>query len=102
MEALRISEERLNYVIHYMKAEDVVEAVPGEKDLIRGFCMANMIYLMEAPVLETDENSDLYWLLVGAMTLHTYDHRDDVGFVPPGVRPVLNQLKLKTDYADEA
>ena len=101
MVRLDVPEERLIYVIQYMKAEDIVEAVPSEKDLIRNLCMAIRIYLMEAPVLETDENADLYWFLVGAMTLHAYDHRDEVGFVPAGVRPVLNQLKLKTDYADD-
>jgi len=99
---LDVPEDRLIYVIQYMKAEDIVEAVPSEKNLIRSLCMAIRIYLMEAPVLETDENADLYWFLVGAMTLHAYDHRDEVGFVPAGVRPVLNQLKLKTDYADDA
>lgn len=102
MVRLDVPEERLIYVIQYMKAEDIVEAVPSEKDLIRNLCMAIRIYLMEAPVLETDENADLYWFLVGAMTLHAYDHRDEVGFVPAGVRPVLNQLKLNTDYADDA
>lgn len=102
MVKLDVPEDRLIYVIQYMKAEDIVEAVPSEKDLIRNLCMAIRIYLMEAPVLETDENADLYWFLVGAMTLHAYDHRDEVGFVPAGVRPVLNQLKLNTDYADDA
>lgn len=98
---MALTEERLDYVIRYMKAESIVEADPGEKEIISGLCKATMIYLKGAPVLETEENADLYWFLVGAMTLHAYDHRDEVGFVPQGVRPVLNQLKLQTDYADD-
>lgn len=98
---LGLTEERLNYVIRYMKAEDIVAAVPAEKEIISGLCKANIIYLQGAPVLETAENFDLYWFLVGTMTLHSYDHRDEVGFVPAGARPVLNQLKLQTDYADD-
>lgn len=97
---LTIPDKRLDYVIHYMKLEDVVEAVPEEKDIVATLCMATMIYLQGAPVLETEENADLYWFLVGVMVLHAYDHRDEVGFVPPGVRPVFNQLKLQTDYAE--
>lgn len=98
---LTVTDERLDYVIRYMKAEDIVESNPTEKDLIRNLCKATVIYLEGAPVLETEENADLYWFLVAAMTLHAYDHRDEVGFVPEGARPVLNQLKLQTDYADD-
>lgn len=98
---LTIPTERLDYVIRYMKLEDVVEAAPEEKEIVTSLCKATMIYLKGAPVLETEENADLYWFLVAAMTLHAYDHRDEVGFVPQGARPVLNQLKLQTDYADD-
>lgn len=98
---MELTEKRLDYVIRYMKAEDIVEAVLEEKAIISGLCKAVMIYLDGAPVKETTENADLYWLLVAAMTLHAYDHRDEVGFVPQGVRPVLTQLKLQTDYADD-
>lgn len=99
--ALGLTDARLNYVIRYMKLEDVVAAVPEEKTIVTGICKATMIYLDGAPVLETAENADLYWFLVAAMTLHAYDHRDEVGFVPQGARPVFNQLKLQTDYADD-
>lgn len=98
---LGLTEERLDYVIRYAKLEDVVAANPAEKVIVTGICKATMIYLEGAPVLKTEENADLYWFLVAAMTLHAYDHRDEVGFVPAGVRPILNQLKLQTDYADD-
>ena len=96
-----LTEERLDYVIRYSKLEDVVAANPTEKIIVTGICKATMIYLEGAPVMETAENAELYWFLVAAMTLHAYDHRDEVGFVPAGVRPILNQLKLQTDYADD-
>ena len=95
------TDERLDYVIRYAKLEDVVAANPDEKIIVTGICKATMIYLDGAPVKETAKNTDLYWFLVAAMTLHAYDHRDEVGFVPAGVRPILNQLKLQTDYADD-
>ena len=98
---LGLTEERLDFVICYSKLEDVVAANPTEKIIVTGICKATMIYLEGAPVLETAENAELYWFLVAAMTLHAYDHRDEVGFVPAGVRPILNQLKLQTDYADD-
>lgn len=98
---LDLTAARLDFVIRYMKMEDIAEAVPAEKTIISSICKATMIYLDGSPVLETEDNADLYWFLVAAMTLHAYDHRDEVGFVPQGVRPIFNQLKLQTDYADD-
>lgn len=98
---LGLTDERLDYVIRYAKLEAIVAANPDEKVIVTGICKATMIYLEGAPVLETAENAELYWFLVAAMTLHAYDHRDEVGFVPQGVRPILNHLKLQTDYADD-
>ena len=97
--ALTLTDERLEEVIVYMKAQEQAED-PTERELIRRLCLASMIYLSEAPAVETEDNADLYWLVVSAMTLHAYDHRDEVGVVPDGVRPALNQIKLVTDYAD--
>ena len=98
MTALSLPSEQLDKVIRYMKVEDIVESVPGEKQIIEELCLASMIYLQEAPIVETDANKVLYWLVVKAMTLHAYDHRDEVGFIPDGVRPIVNQLKLVADY----
>ncbi len=98
MAALSVPPEQLKKVIRYMKMEDVVAIVPEEKELIEEICLASMIYLQEAPLVETDDNRALYWLVVKAMTLHAYDHRDEVGFIPEGVRPIVNQLKLVADY----
>lgn len=98
MAALAVPEDRLEQVIRYMKAEEQAQD-EQEKALIKGMCLANMAYLQEAPVIETEENAELYWFVVQAMTLHTYDHRDEVGFIPEGLRPAVNQMKLKTDYS---
>lgn len=98
MAALSVPSDQLDKVIRYMKAEDIVESVPTEKEIIEELCLASMVYLQEAPLVETEENSVLYWLVVKAMTLHAYDHRDEVGFIPEGVRPIVNQLKLVADY----
>ena len=97
-EALSVPSDRLDKIIRYMKAEDIVEAEPGEREIIEDLCLASRSYLLGAPLKETEENSRLYWFVVQAMTLHAYDHRDEVGFIPEGVRPIVNQLKLDEDY----
>ena len=99
--AITVNEERLNWVIRYGKLEEQVDD-PGEKSIIEGLCLGSMVYLANAKVVETEENAPLYWLIVGAMTLHAYDHRDQVGFVPEGVRDILNQLKLDANYPKES
>lgn len=95
--AITVEAERLDWVIRYGKLEEQAED-PGEKLIIEGLCLGSMVYLAKAKVVETEENYPLYWLIVGAMTLHAYDHRDEVGFVPAGVRDILNQLKLDANY----
>lgn len=97
--AITVSEERLKWVIQYGKLEEQAED-PGEKLIIEGLCLGSMVYLANSEVVETEKNSPLYWIIVGAMTLHAYDHRDQVGFVPAGVRDILNQLKLKANYPE--
>lgn len=99
--AITVSEDRLNWVIQYVKLEEQAED-PGEKLIIEGLCLGSMVYLAKAKVVETEENFPLYWLIVGAMTLHAYDHRDQVGFVPEGVRDILNQLKLDANYPENS
>lgn len=94
-----VDEERLGWIIQYCKLEEQAED-PGEKAIIKGLCLASRAYLDEASVWPTEEDDPLYWLIVAAMTLHAYDHRDEVGFVPAGVRDILNQLKLKGDYPE--
>lgn len=90
---MAITDERLAFVIRYMKADEQAEDAT-EKALIKSLCLANMYYLQEAKVVETEDNAELYWLVVASMTLHSYDHRDEVGVTPAGARPALNQLKL--------
>ena len=97
--AITVNEERLNWVIRYGKLEEQAED-PDEKTIIEGLCLGSMVYLANAKVVETEENAPLYWVIVGAMTLHAYDHRGEVGFVPDGVRDILNQLKLDGNYLE--
>ena len=99
--AIAVSEERLAGVIQYGKLEEQSED-PGEKAVIESLCLACMTYLAKAKVVETEDNAPLYWLIVNAMTLHAYDHRDQVGFVPVGVRDILNQLKLDANYPENS
>lgn len=70
-----------------------------QEAVIKALIAGAVEYLGNAGIPEPgpEEVSELYDLAVKALTLHWYDHRDDVGnesAVPNGVRPVITQLKL--------
>lgn len=80
--------------------------VDGTDDdiVIEAMYSAAQKYLEGAGIVETEENQSLYTLAVHALTLHYYDHRDDVGgehSFPIGIRPIITQLKLSA-LADES
>ena len=100
--------ELRRHVLHsYMKVDD-----PEEHILIESLAGAAIAYLKGAGIQTPEEpvgfceskapaiNADSYWLVVNAMTLYAYDNRTAVGFVPEGVRGLLNQLKLEANYPE--
>ena len=86
----------------YMRFDELVDGleaqeVPQQENIIEGLRSAAVEYLRGAGIPEPEGESELYDLVVKALTLHWFDHRDDVNGeapVPLGVRPVLNQLKV--------
>lgn len=85
-------EEALAAVKRYMR-------VDGSEDdgIIAAMYTAAVLYLQNAGIVQPETPSALYNLAVWGLTLHYYDHRDDVGnesSFPVGLRPVVNQLKL--------
>ena len=68
----------------------------ADDTVIKGLLSASVEYMRSAGIAESW--SDLYKLAVHALTLHWYDHRDDIQtdkVMPPGLRPVINQLKAE-------
>lgn len=90
------TEDKLAAVKRYMR-------VDGNEDdaVIAALQDAAILYLQNAGIEKPAEESPLYNLAVWSLTLHYYDHRDSVGneaSFPIGLRPIINQLKLVTDY----
>lgn len=89
-------------VMDYMRVDDqgLDDQDKGTQAAVIEALIAGAVeYLGNAGIPEPgpEEASELYDLAVKALTLHWYDHRDDVGSesaVPNGVRPVITQLKL--------
>lgn len=89
---MALSQDKLAAVKAYMR-------VDGEDDdpIIAALYAAAELYLKNAGAIESENNRDLYNLAVWSLTLHYYDHRDDVGnesSFPLGIRPIITQLKL--------
>lgn len=87
-----ISAEALAACKLFMKVD-----TDADDALIASLMSGAMEYLQGAGIAESW--SELYKLAVHALTLHWYDHRDDVGTdkaMPPGLRPVINQLKAES------
>ncbi len=83
--------EELAQVKKYMRVEH-----DEDDELIAALYAAAGLYLEAAGVRAPAEASPLYNLALWGLTLHYYDHRDDVGSeaaFPLGLRPVINQLK---------
>jgi len=79
-----------------------------EDDVILALMAAAEVYLKGAGVMPDWSPPALYNLALFRLTLHYYDHRNEVGneaAFPIGLRPVINQLKLaavsKLDTAGE-
>lgn len=103
MAALTVTDEELQAAIRYMKAEDIVEENPTEKDDIKSLYLAAMIYLSGGGVEKPKENPELYYLAVHGLTLHYYDHRDAIGdpdAIPKGTRNIINQLKRNGEISE--
>lgn len=104
---MSIPELRRYALYSYMKVDD-----HEEHHLIESLAGAAIAYLKGAGIQMPKEsvdccesevpviNADSYWLVVNAMTLYAYDNRTAVGFVPEGVRGLINQLKLDANYPE--
>lgn len=84
----------------YLAAAKRYMRVDGDEDdaVISALYEAAVTYLRNAGIDEQWDTLPLYNLCVWSLTLHYYDHRDAVGTeapFPTGLRPILNQLKLK-------
>lgn len=93
----------LEAVKAYMRFDELTEGLTpdetaAQEALIGALAAGAAEYLEAAGIPEPEGTSERYDLCVKALTLHWYDHRDDVGSeaaLPLGVRPVITQLKLE-------
>ena len=95
---MAVSDKQLAAVKRYMR-------VDGDDDdaVIGALLEAAILYLHDAGIDEPAEESALYNLATWGLTLHYYDHRDDVGgeaSFPAGLRPIITQLKLTGPFQD--
>lgn len=70
--------------------------IDGDDEVVRICCDAAIEYLHVAGAVGPPF-SRLYDLALCALTLHYYDHRDDVAAqqaIPVGTQNIINQLKL--------
>lgn len=90
-----LSADLVSRCLQYMKAEEI-ENNPAELSLVQDMLASAIEYLDAAGVKRLEKTAARYDLLVCAMTLHEYDHRDDdkaaVAF-PLTIRLKINQLK---------
>lgn len=91
-----VSADLMHRCLKYMKAEEIEED-PDEFALVQALMTSAIEYLDAAGIKRLDKTAARYDLLVCAMTLHDYDHRDDdkatVAY-PLAVRLKINQLKI--------
>jgi len=76
----------------YMRVDD-----DEDDEEILGLMDAAAAYLANAGIPEPEPPTPLYSLALNSLTLHYYDHRDEIGAAAPlpiGLRPIINQLKL--------
>ena len=95
-------EERLDACKRYMKVD-----YDDDDELIAGLMMANDAYLSSAGI-RREVNEAQHDLIVQAMTLQMYDARGTdtpqqaLETVPPLVRQMFNQLKIRCNYGGAA
>lgn len=95
-------DERLAACKRYMRVD-----YEDDDELIAGLMMANDAYLIDAGI-RREVNEAQHDLIVQAMTLQMYDARgadtpqQALETVPPGVRAMLNQLKIRCNYGGAA
>ena len=95
-------EERLDACKRYMKVD-----YDDDDELIAGLMMANDAYLSSAGI-RREVNEAQHDLIVHAMTLQMYDARGTdtpqqaLETVPPIVRQMFNQLKIRCNYGGAA
>lgn len=85
-----ISAEALAACKLFMKVD-----TDADDDLITSLMSGAAEYMRNAGIEESW--TELYKLCLHALTLHWYDHRNDVDtdkVMPQGLRPVINQLKI--------
>lgn len=90
-----VSADLMRRCLKYMKAEEI-EDDPDEFALVQALMTSAIEYLDAAGVKRLDKTAARYDLLVCAMTLHMYDHRDDdktEAIYPLNLRKMINQLK---------
>lgn len=101
-EQAALAQERLEACKRYMKVD-----YEEDDELIAGLMMANDAYLSSAGV-RRDVSPDQHDLIVQAMTLQMYDARGTdtpqqaLETVPPIVRQMFNQLKIRCNYGGVA
>lgn len=94
--AKQLREELLNFCLQYAKLDDAEES---EQALVRDLILpAAVEYLEGAGVLQSTAPEASYRLVLAAMVLHDYDHRDDQNAqqaYPLSLRLKINQLKIR-------
>lgn len=102
IEAKAAQDERLAACKRYMRVD-----YEDDDELIAGLMQANDAYLIGAGV-RRDANPAQHDLIVQAMTLQMYDARgadtpqQALETVPPLVRSMFNQLKIRCNYGGAA
>ena len=101
-EQAALAQERLDACKRYMKVD-----YDEDDELIAGLMQANDAYLSSAGV-RRDVSPAQHDLIVHAMTLQMYDARGTdtpqqaLETVPPIVRQMFNQLKIRCNYGGAA
>nr|WP_297282979.1 head-tail connector protein [uncultured Agathobaculum sp.] len=101
-EQAALAQERLDACKRYMKVD-----YDEDDELIAGLMQANDAYLSSAGV-RRDVSPAQHDLIVQAMTLQMYDTRgadtpqQALETVPPIVRSMFNQLKIRCNYGGAA
>ena len=94
--AKAIREELLDYCLKYARLDDADE---DEKVIVSDLILpAALDYLEGAGVSQSSAPEALFKLVLAAMVLHDYDHRDDISAqqaYPLSLRLKINQLKIR-------
>ena len=90
---IKLSKEQLDNLLLYMhiNPEDLDES---DLEFVQTIYASKLRYLDAAGAVRTDENAEQFDMLVNAMVLFTYDHREDNAPEPLAIRQNINQLKM--------